>query len=79
MTLQLHRPDGQGGLVPTRPGAHPREDWRKTLTGARWRAARLANPDVNPTRTIVAVGFWLVLAALTFVLLLAGYGTHFWH
>lgn len=79
MTLQLHRPDGQGGLVPTRPAASRREDWRKSLASPRWQPARLANPDLNPTRTIVAVGFWVVLAALTFVLLLIGYGTHFWH
>jgi hypothetical protein len=34
---------------------------------------------MNPTSTIAAVLFWLVLGGLTFVLLLAGYGTHFWH
>ena len=34
---------------------------------------------MNPTPTWLAVLFWLSLAAATFVLLLAGYGTGFWH
>jgi hypothetical protein len=34
---------------------------------------------MNPTSTIAAVVFWAGLAALTFGLLLWGYGTHFWH
>ncbi len=33
---------------------------------------------MNPTRTWVSVLFWLALGAVTFVLLLAGYGTGFW-
>ena len=33
---------------------------------------------MNPTGTGRAVAFWLALAALTFVLLLAGYGTQVW-
>jgi hypothetical protein len=33
---------------------------------------------MNPTRTPVAVLFWLGLGVLTFVLLLAGYGSGFW-
>jgi hypothetical protein len=34
---------------------------------------------MNPTSTVAAVIFWAALAFLTFVLLLWGYGTHFWH
>jgi hypothetical protein len=34
---------------------------------------------MNPTSTAAAVAFWVVLAALTFALLLLGYGSHFWH
>jgi len=79
MTLQLHRPDGQGGLVPTRPARGPRDDWRKALRSPRWRPARLANSDVRPTSTPMAVAFWVALAAVTFGLLIVGYGTHFWH
>jgi hypothetical protein len=33
---------------------------------------------MNPTSTRVAIAFWLALAVLTFVLLIVGYGTHFW-
>jgi hypothetical protein len=76
MTLQLHRPDGQGGL---RPAPQTGRDWRSGLRSRRWRAAAIRNPEMNPTRTSAAVLFWAVLATLTFVLLLVGYGTHFWH
>jgi hypothetical protein len=75
MTLQLHRPDGQGGL---RPAPRTGGDWRSGLRSRRWRAAPLRNSEMNPTSTRLAVLFWAVLAGLTFVLLLAGYGTHFW-
>jgi hypothetical protein len=82
MTLQLHRPDGRGGLEP-RPVEE--KDWRRQLRSPRWGASlkngrlpELANPEMNPTRSRVAVIFWLALAALTLVLLLAGYGTGFW-
>ncbi len=79
MTLQLHRPDGRGGLVPTPPAPGQREDWRKGLLSRRWRVARLRNPEMNPISAPVAVAFWLVLAGLTFGLLVWGYGSHFWH
>jgi hypothetical protein len=75
MTLQLHQPDGEGGLKP-RPDTP--KDWRTQLRSPRWNASRLANREMNPTRTSVAVLFWLALGALTFILLLAGYGTGFW-
>jgi hypothetical protein len=75
MTLQLHQPDGEGGLV-TRDDAPG--DWRTELQSERWHAAKLDNPEMNPTRTSVAVLFWAGLGILTFVLLLVGYGTHFW-
>jgi hypothetical protein len=82
MTLQLHRPDGRGGLEP-RPVEE--KDWRRQLSSPRGGAAlkngrlpELANPEMNPTRTWVAVVFWLALGALTLLLLLVGYGTGFW-
>lgn len=82
MTLQLHRPDGRGGLVSSPPprtrGGKP-EDWRRSLRSPRWRVAPLGNAEMNPTSSLVAAAFWAALAALTFVLLLLGYGTHFWH
>lgn len=83
MSLQLHRPDGQGGLE-RRTVAE--QNWRRQLRSPRWGASLkggrlpdLSNAEMNPTRTAVSVGFWLGLGALTFVLLLLGYGTGFWH
>lgn len=75
MTLQLHRPDGQGGLEPQ---TETPKDWRDQLESPRWNASPLKNTEMNPTRTRVSVLFWGALAALTFVLLLIGYGTGFW-
>jgi hypothetical protein len=83
MTLQLHRPDGKGGLEP-RSVREP--NWRRQLRSRRWGLSRrdgdlpeLKNPEMNPTSTIRAVGFWIALAALTFVVLVVGYGSGFWH
>ncbi len=75
MTLQLHRPDGDGGLEPQ---TETPTDWRDQLESPRWNVPRLANPEMNPTRTWVAVLFWLALGAITLILLLAGYGSGFW-
>jgi hypothetical protein len=83
MSLQLHRPDGKGGIEP-RKVREP--DWRRSLQSRRWgqgrRGGRLPamnNPEMNPTSTAMAVLFWAGLGVLTFVLLVAGYGTGFWH
>ena len=82
MTLQLHRPDGKGGIEP-RPANET--NWRRTLRSQRWGSSRrdghlpeLKNPEMNPTSTWLAVAFWVGLAALTFIVLVAGYGTGFW-
>jgi hypothetical protein len=75
MTLQLHRPDGQGGLE---PHADSPTDYRDQLESPRWNAAPLKNTEMNPARTWVSVLFWGALAAATFGLLLLGYGTGFW-
>jgi hypothetical protein len=82
MSLQLHRPDGKGGLEP-RPVRE--QNWRGQLRSPRWGAARrdsqlpeLSNPEMNPTSTGMAVAFWVGLALLTFVLLVVGYGSGFW-
>ena len=81
MTLQLHRPDGEGGLEPQ----PPEPDWQAQLRSPRWgrglrrrRLPDLKNPEMNPTSRFMAVLFWLGLAAATFVLLVLGYGTGFW-
>jgi hypothetical protein len=81
MTLQLHRPEGNGGaLVPNPPPGKGRsEDWRKSLGSSRWRVAPLRNSEMNPTSTMAAVGFWVALGGVTFVLLMLGLGSGFWH
>jgi hypothetical protein len=82
MSLQLHRPDGKGGLEP-RPVTEP--DWRRQLRSPRWGAAlrggrlpALKNPEMRPTSVARSVLFWVGLAALTFAILVAGYSTGFW-
>jgi hypothetical protein len=83
MSLQLHRPDGKGGLEVRTPEA---EDYRTSLQSPRWGAAlkggrlpRLANPEMNPTSTWRAVAFWLFLGLLTFAIIVVGYGLKFWN
>ena len=83
MSLQLHRPDGQGGLEP-RTGTE--KDWRRQLRSPRWgtslRGERLPehkNTEMQPTSRARSVLFWLALAVATFVLLVAGYASGFWN
>jgi hypothetical protein len=82
MSLQLHKPDGKGGIEPR---TVRERDWRRSLHSRRWGLSRrsgelprLENPEMNPTSTAMAVLFWLGLGAATFVLLIVGYGTGFW-
>ena len=82
MTLKLHRPDGEGGLEP-RPVSD--QNWRDQLRSTRWgseltggRLPELKNAEMNPTSRLRSVLFWAGLGLLTFVLLVAGYGTGFW-
>lgn len=83
MTLQLHRPDGKGGVEP-RPVNQP--DWRRGMISRRWGQSRrdgqlpeMQNPEMNPTSTRMAVLFWVGLGALTFAILVVGYATGFWY
>ena len=39
---------------------------------------KLDNPEMNPTSTARSILFWLGLGAVTFILLVAGYGSGFW-
>ena len=82
MSLQLHRPDGKGGLEP-RPVLEP--DWRRQLCSGRWggalskgRLPALKNPEMNPTSVVRSVLLWVVLALMTFGAIVVGYGTGFW-
>ena len=53
-------------------------DWRASLRSPRWNVAPLENPEMNPTRRPASIAIWLVLGAITFIVLLAGYGSEFW-
>jgi hypothetical protein len=82
MTLQLNRPDGEGGVEPSPPTD---DDWRTQLQSPRWgseldggQLPKLKNPEMNPTSRFRSVLFWAVLAALTFGTLIVGYGSGFW-
>ncbi len=82
MSLQLHRPDGKGGIEPR---TVTESNWRRSLRSPRWGRSRrdgrppeMKNPEMNPTSTGLAVLFWLGLGLLTFVLLVVGYGSGFW-
>ena len=84
MSLQLHRPDGRGGIE-RRTTVRDDGSWRRLLISPRWGSARpdgrlpaLRNPELNPAPTWLAVLFWVGLAFATLVLLLLGYGTGFW-
>ncbi len=74
MSLQLHRPRG-GALEPSRVESR---NWRRSLRSRRWNAPPLENPDAPTTSSKVALLFFVSLAALTFAILVAGYGTGFW-
>lgn len=74
MSLKLYRPTPDG----LQPNPVELRTWRSRLVSRRWRAAKLENPELQPTSNRLAVLFWLTLAALTFVLILVGYGVGFW-
>lgn len=75
MSLKLYRP-APGGLEPRPAGAR---DWRRRLRSPRWKPASLENPEARLTSPIQAVLFFGGLAVATFVLIVLGYGTGFWH
>jgi hypothetical protein len=76
------RPSGLRMYRPTPAGLEPNpvelRSWRSGLRSRRWKPAALANPQLSETSTGMAIAFWLVLAGLTFVALLVGYGTGLW-
>ena len=75
MSLQLHRPTSEGGLE---PAPVTQRDYRRRLRSRRWRAAELANPDMHTTNPWLAIALIALLAAVTFVLIVLGYWSHFW-
>ena len=82
MSLQLHRPDGKGGLE-VRTVAD--RDWRNQLQSPRWgrslrkgRLPKLANPTMEPTSSLISVLFWLGLGVATFLIVVLGYTVGLW-
>ncbi len=75
MSLKMYRPDAEGGLEPAPVRT---EDYRRSLRSRRWDAAPLSNPEVEQTDPRIAVAFIALLAALTFGILIIGYGIGFW-
>ncbi len=71
----MYRPSAEGGLE-----AAPAEggDYRDQLQSRRWGAAPLENPEVEKTDPRIAVFALIVLATLTFIVLVIGYGTGLW-
>jgi hypothetical protein len=81
MSLQLHRPDGKGGLEPR---AVTDENWHNQLRSPRWGASlkggkppKLANPEMNPTSTARSIAFWVALGLITFTIIVVGYGSSY--
>ena len=82
MSLQLHKPDGKGGIEPRTVAD---QNWRNQLRSPRWgsslrrgRLPNLKNTEMEPTSAFRSILFWGALAALTFFGLIIGYGTGFW-
>lgn len=74
MSLKLHRPSVDG----LEPSPVELRTWRSRLRSRRWNPAPLSNPELKPTSARVGVLFWVGLAALTFGILVVGYGIGFW-
>ena len=74
MSLKLYRPTPAG----LEPNPVEQRTWRSRLRSRRWKPAPLANTELEPTSYRVAVLFWVGLAALTFFVLVVGYGTGLW-
>ena len=72
--MKLYRP-GPDGLE-----ENPVElrTWRNRLRSRRWKPAPLGNAELQPTSARMAALFWLALAALTFGVIVIGYGIGFW-
>ncbi len=75
MSLKLYR-RGPSGLEPSQAVS---EDCRTRLRSPRWNLPRLANPEAAPVTALSGVLFFGALAVITFVILLVGYGSGFWH
>jgi hypothetical protein len=71
----MYRPSARGGLE---PAPQEQADYRDRLRSRRWDAAPLANPEVEKTDPRLAVLLILVLAAVTLLVIVLGYGVGLW-
>ena len=67
----VYRPAPEGGLEQAPPESG---DYRAQLRSRRWRAAPLENPEAEKTDPRIALVAVLVLAGLTLLILVLGYG-----
>ena len=74
MSLKLYRPSPDG----LEPNPVELRTWRSRLRSRRWNPAPLSNPELKPTSARVGVLFWVGLAALTFAIIVGGYGLGIW-
>jgi hypothetical protein len=73
--VTMYRPSSDGGLEPVPSDGR---DYREQLRSARWQAAPLKNVEVEQTDPRIAVAFIVGLLIVTFVLIVAGYGSGVW-
>lgn len=71
----MYRPGPEGGLE---AGAPEVEDYREQLRSRRWNAAPLENPEAEKTDPRIAVAAIILLAAVTLVIVVVGYGVGLW-
>lgn len=71
----VYRPTPEGGLE---RATGQTGDYREQLRSRRWNAARLENPEGEPTDPRIATLAIAILCAMTFVLIVVGYASGFW-
>ena len=71
----MYRPGAEGGLEAAAPETI---DYRDQLRSRRWDAAPLENPEAEQTDSRILVGALILLAAVTFVIIVVGYGAGLW-
>ena len=74
MSLKLYRRAPEG----LEPSPVEPANWRASLRSPRWNPAELKNPEADVAGPRGAVLLFAGLAALTFILLVLGYGSGFW-
>lgn len=71
----MYRPGAEGGLEAATPET---VDYRDQLRSRRWDAAPLANPEAEKTDARMVVGALILLAVVTFVIIVVGHVVGLW-